>query len=79
MSSNSTHIAHSISVFSLHENMRALNVCTDSMVCVSTECISKSITEYPVSMINFSPCHLSYSYTSTAGSAEHSCIQHEVL
>ena len=68
MSSLSTHIAHSISVFSLHYDIYVLSVSIDSMVCVSMECISKSITEFPVSMINFSPCQLSYSHTSTAGS-----------
>jgi len=43
------------------------------------ECISKSITEHPVSMISFGPYHLSYSHTSIAGSAEQFCVPHEVL
>jgi len=79
MSSNSTHTAHSISVFPLHDDMYVLIVCIDSMVYVSTECISKSITEYPESTMNFSPYHLSCSHIFTAGSAEQSCVPHKVL
>jgi hypothetical protein len=52
------HPLSSLSVFSLQDEMYICSVCIDSILCVSTKCISKSIFEHPVSMISFSPVNI---------------------